>query len=221
VGSLTVPATPNRSLIGTCTPHLASTAWISALQWLRSPTSFARARDTTRRSDRPGQPRADRLLRQQQIGDHETSRVGRVRWQESTHQRQSRHWFDGVPTPRLGGRADHINEDPAAPIENGDLLQTVVLDHVPPEELQRGITKRRLPSSGEVVMRVFDMAPGIRWPEVDLHDRDELIYVVSGELIEGDQCYPAGTYLHYKAGSRHQPRTEMGVRILVAGPAHP
>ena len=32
-----MPATPNRSVIDTCTPHLASTAWTSALQLRRRP----------------------------------------------------------------------------------------------------------------------------------------------------------------------------------------
>jgi hypothetical protein len=50
-------------------------------------------------------------------------------------------------------------------------------------------------------------------------DRDELIYVAAGELLDHDRSYPAGTYLYYQVGSRHQPRTETGVRIIVFGPA--
>ena len=37
-----VPATPNRSLIGTATPHLARTAWTPALHRERIETSLAR-----------------------------------------------------------------------------------------------------------------------------------------------------------------------------------
>ena len=48
--SSAVPSTPNRSLTATCTPHLASTAWTSALQCERSPTSFARCRTSSRSS---------------------------------------------------------------------------------------------------------------------------------------------------------------------------
>lgn len=95
----------------------------------------------------------------------------------------------------------------------------VVVDEVDPVIIRPGIVRRDLPSSGQVLIRAFDMEPGTRWPEVDVHDRDELIYVVSGELIEGEQRYPAGTYLHYTAGTSHQPRTDTGVRILVGGPA--
>lgn len=116
----------------------------------------------------------------------------------------------------LVGMADNGTTNP---IDNGDLLQSVVIDDIPPEPVVPGITRRRLPSSGQVLMRVFDLAPGIVWPEVDVHDRDELIYVVDGVLVEGDRHYPAGSFLHYQAGSRHQPSTEVGVRILVSGPA--
>lgn len=100
-----------------------------------------------------------------------------------------------------------------------DQLITVQVDDVAPVEICPGIVRRGLPSSGDVLARVFDMAPGTTWPVVDTHDRDELIYVVSGQLMEGERRYDAGTYLYYKPGSSHQPATEVGVRILVIGPA--
>src|SRR6478735_8430735 len=48
--SSSVPARPNRSVIDTWMPHLASTAWIWALQLLRIPTSLARCRTSSRSS---------------------------------------------------------------------------------------------------------------------------------------------------------------------------
>jgi hypothetical protein len=48
--SSALPATPNRSLIGTATPHLASTPWTCALQCDRSATSLARCRTSSRSS---------------------------------------------------------------------------------------------------------------------------------------------------------------------------
>ena len=45
-----VPARPNRSVIDTWIPHFASTAWICVLQMLRSPTSLARCRTSSRNS---------------------------------------------------------------------------------------------------------------------------------------------------------------------------
>lgn len=96
------------------------------------------------------------------------------------------------------------------------LLDHVVVEEVEAVEMTSGITRRALPS-GQVVARVFDIPPGIQWPVVDHHDQDEFIYVVSGELIEGTERFGAGSYLHYRPGSSHQPRTEAGVRILVLG----
>ena len=67
------------------------------------------------------------------------------------------------------------------------------------------------------------MDPGSRWPHVDVHDETgEEVYVASGELIEGERRFGPGTYLFFHPHSRHQPRTETGVRLfgfnLVAGP---
>ena len=50
VASSSRPDTPNRSLIGTCTPAPASTAWIWQRRPERSPTSLARCRTQPRSS---------------------------------------------------------------------------------------------------------------------------------------------------------------------------
>ena len=34
------------------------------------------------------------------------------------------------------------------------------------------------------------------------------------EMIEGERRFPAGSYLHFAAGSSHRPRTETGVRLI-------
>jgi mannose-6-phosphate isomerase-like protein (cupin superfamily) len=63
------------------------------------------------------------------------------------------------------------------------------------------------------------MAAGVMWPKGDHHDCDELIFVIAGELLDHGQSYAAGSYLYYRAGTSHQPRTEKDVRFLVFGPA--
>lgn len=64
-------------------------------------------------------------------------------------------------------------------------------------------------------MWVVDMAPGSRWPQVDVHDTTgEEFLVVSGELIEGDRRLGPGTYVLFGPRSEHQPRTETGVRLF-------
>ncbi|MEU6119080.1 hypothetical protein ABZ840_31645 [Streptomyces sp. NPDC047117] len=37
---------------------------------------------------------------------------------------------------------------------------------------------------------------------------------VHGEIIEGDERHPAGTYVVFAPGSRHQPRTDVGAQII-------
>jgi quercetin dioxygenase-like cupin family protein len=104
--------------------------------------------------------------------------------------------------------------------ENGTMahriakLTSVLIDEVETSDVSAGITRRRL-SGGALAARVFDLAPGTTWPEVDHHTADELIYVADGELIDNGHRFPAGSFLHYHPGSTHQPSTEAGVRILV------
>lgn len=95
-------------------------------------------------------------------------------------------------------------------------LESVLVGEVATSVVAPGILRRHMP--GEAVWaRVYDMAPGTRWPVVDQHATDEFVYVVSGELLEGEDRYPVGSFLHYHPGSSHQPGTETGVRILVFG----
>lgn len=102
------------------------------------------------------------------------------------------------------------------------MLATVRVDDVPAVEVGPGCSRRDLQGTSGVRVWVVDMAPGSRWPSVDVHDETgEEVYVVSGELIEGEQRFGPGTYLFFGPGSSHQPRTETGVRLfgfnLVAG----
>jgi hypothetical protein len=89
------------------------------------------------------------------------------------------------------------------------------IDEVVPVEVGPGCFRRDLPSTGGVRVWVVDMDPGCQWPCVDAHDEaGEVFYIVSGELIEGDERFGAGTYVFFAPGSRHQPRTDIGVRLF-------
>jgi hypothetical protein len=46
----------------------------------------------------------------------------------------------------------------------------------------------------------------------------EVVYVVSGELIDGDTVLRAGDAAVHPAGSSHSPRSETGCRLLVFYP---
>jgi len=77
-----------------------------------------------------------------------------------------------------------------------------------------GATRRDLPSNDGVRVWIVDIAPGQQWPHVDTHPHGEQYYVLSGEIIEGEQRFGAGTHVLFPPGSSHQPRSEKGVRLL-------
>ena len=95
------------------------------------------------------------------------------------------------------------------------MMLTLQIDDAPAIEVGPGCLRRDLPSAAGVRVWVVDMAPGSRWPHVDVHgEAGEEVYVVSGELIEGEQRFGPGTYLRFGPDSCHQPRTERGVRLF-------
>src|ERR1700744_5306756 len=98
------------------------------------------------------------------------------------------------------------------------LMIPLRIDEIAAVEVGSGCIRRDLPSLPNVRAWVVDMAPHSRWPHIDVHDAGEGVFVVSGELIEGDHVYGPGAYLHFAPGSRHQPRTETGVRLFGFNP---
>lgn len=94
-------------------------------------------------------------------------------------------------------------------------LLPIRVESVEPIEVGPGCYRRDLPSHGAVRVWVVDITPGSQWPHVDCHgDAGEEVYVVSGELIEGERRFGPGTYVLFGPGSSHQPRTETGVRLF-------
>ena len=89
------------------------------------------------------------------------------------------------------------------------------IDAAPAVVIGPGCTRRDLPANAGARTWVVDIAPGAEWPCVDCHDEHgEEIFIVSGELIEGDRRYGPGQHLCYAPHSRHRPRSEIGVRLL-------
>ncbi|MER6950159.1 cupin domain-containing protein [Nonomuraea sp. NPDC000554] len=94
-------------------------------------------------------------------------------------------------------------------------LKTVVqVEEVAPVEVVPGIVRRRLPATEHARGWLIDFAAGTEWPEVDVHATEERYYVLSGEVIEGEERHGPGTYVVFAPGSRHRPRTETGARML-------
>lgn len=71
--------------------------------------------------------------------------------------------------------------------ETGALKTVVQVDEVAPVEVTPEIVRRRLPRIEYVGGWLIDFAPGVEWPEVDVHAPEERYYVLSGEVIEGDE----------------------------------
>ena len=95
------------------------------------------------------------------------------------------------------------------------MLLPIDIDEVAPITVGPGCLRRDLPSRAGVRVWVVDMEPGARWPYLDQHDaRGEDVVVMSGEMIEGEEHFGPGTYLHFGPDSSHQPRTETGVRLF-------
>lgn len=95
-------------------------------------------------------------------------------------------------------------------------MPTVVnIDDATPLAIGPGCWRRDLPTAGGVRAWIVDIEPGAQWPHVDQHDHwGEEVLVLSGELIEGERRIGPGNYILFGPGSRHQPRSETGVRLF-------
>lgn len=98
-------------------------------------------------------------------------------------------------------------------------VETLRTDQVPRIAVGDGCYRRDLPSIAGVRAWIVEMSPGSQWPHVDEHPDGEDVYVIDGEMIEGDRRFPAGSYLHFAPGSSHRPRTDGGVRLIGWNPA--
>jgi quercetin dioxygenase-like cupin family protein len=98
--------------------------------------------------------------------------------------------------------------------QTADLVETVHVHAVPAEEVAPGITRRRLTATDHARGWLIDFAPGSLWPATDHHEDEERYYVLSGEVVEGTERYPAGTYVTFHAGSSHRPGSDSGASML-------
>lgn len=94
-------------------------------------------------------------------------------------------------------------------------LDAINPDEVLAVEVGPGCIRRDLPAGCAARVWIVEMEPGAQWPYEDVHDEaGEQVFVLSGELIEGDRRFGPGTYLNFGPHSRHQPWTEIGVRLF-------
>ena len=64
-----------------------------------------------------------------------------------------------------------------------------------------------------------DIAPGGRWPELDVHSPGpEEVFVARGTFNDGERDHPEGSFIHCPAGSSHWPQSQTGCRLFVLSP---
>ena len=94
------------------------------------------------------------------------------------------------------------------------------VDDLEPRWIEGGLTVRTIWSGGNGVrILAVDWPPGGQWPGLDVHQPGpEVVYVVSGDLIDGDAVLSPGDAAVYPAGSSHSPRSDSGCRLIVFYP---
>ena len=103
-------------------------------------------------------------------------------------------------------------------------LEGVVAVHwtdVPAKELVHpGFSTRLLWSEpGGRKALIFEIAPGAVYPDLDVHAPGaEEVFVLSGTFHDGENSYPAGTFIHHPAGTSHVPQSLDGCALFVFFP---
>jgi anti-sigma factor ChrR (cupin superfamily) len=55
---------------------------------------------------------------------------------------------------------------------------------------------------------------GYQMEQVDRHESDEIVFVLSGTFVQNNRASGPGTYIHHRAGSSHQAYTPDGSTFL-------
>ena len=106
----------------------------------------------------------------------------------------------GGPTHTSAVEAKHVEDAPVRSPGNGIRVR----------DIWRGGVRSAL---------LVDIDAGAVWPDVDHHvPGPEEVYVVTGEFHDGNDSYPAGTFLHNPAGSSHVPQSRTGCQLFIYYP---
>ncbi|HUR82274.1 MAG TPA: DinB family protein [Thermoanaerobaculia bacterium] len=87
------------------------------------------------------------------------------------------------------------------------------------KQIAEGIRVRTLWADGVKRALEVEIDAGAAWPELDHHvPGPEEVYVLSGELGDGKNVFPAGTFVHHPAGTSHVPQSAGGCKLFVFYP---
>jgi anti-sigma factor ChrR (cupin superfamily) len=67
-------------------------------------------------------------------------------------------------------------------------------------------------SGTRIVLLQYDA--GYQLSNLDEHEHDEYLYVVSGTFVDQNQASKSGTFIHNRPGSSHQPSSPDGCTFL-------
>jgi len=82
-----------------------------------------------------------------------------------------------------------------------------------------GVQIRELWADGVKRALEVEFDAGAQWPGLDYHvPGPEEMYVLSGEFDDNGTVLPAGTFVHYPAGTSHSPKSAEGGRLFVFYP---
>lgn len=68
---------------------------------------------------------------------------------------------------------------------------------------------------------LVEWEPGYEMAVVDRHERDEVVFVLSGTFVQDGRASGPGTYIHHVAGSEHRASTPDGCVFLEMVTGHP
>ncbi len=94
-------------------------------------------------------------------------------------------------------------------------IQAVQVDAAKPVEVAPGVIRRHLPGAGRSTGWLYDLVPGIEWPESELHGgQGRCYYLLFGEITADDRHFGPGSYLVLDPDEPFRPRTATGARLL-------
>lgn len=95
----------------------------------------------------------------------------------------------------------------------------VAVQSIEPRVAADGIRVRSLWGTEHRHAQLIEMEKGTRFPGIDEHiPGAEEVFVLEGTLQDGINSYPAGTFVHFPAGSAHVPQSETGCRLFLFYP---
>lgn len=107
-----------------------------------------------------------------------------------------------------------------ATVETFDLITYVDSNSLEWQELRPKVRQKVLfqnPETGQKTL-LIQVDPGYEAAPAPAHEWGEYVYILEGTFVDHNQASPAGTYIHNRPGSVHQPTSPEGATFIVFVP---